>query len=276
MHRNVAGRALHSSLWPELVRADTGSNQGVRWDIRFLNTSIRLLNVLIAIAGVVTPLGLYSVQSFGDSTIPPFEYIHDEGPFGIATPPRSNLTFGRECNYGLTAKAIPIPCPYTTDVAIINETNVNMPYSMTREIPEILREIYSSGTSGWANTIANYFDIEWRTWSTGVSKFYNNETQFLTGSYRQMASMILREDIIPVDGLIVDLKDGGLGFRNHTIPLGSGQGARWDEDILFVVPETTCVDTNLTLAFNIPTINVNTLVREVSLTTATDLEVSKT
>jgi len=86
----------------------------------------------------------------------------------------------------------------------------------------------------------------------------------------------LREDIIPVDGLIVDLKDGGLGFRNHTIPLGSGQGARWDEDILFVVPETTCVDTNLTLAFNIPTINVNTLVREVSLTTATDLEVSKT
>lgn len=223
------------------------------------------MTVLIAVAGVVTPLGLYSVFAFGQSTTPTFYHVRDEGPYGIATPPRSNLTFGRECNYGLGPIAIPIPCPYTSDVSILNETHVNMPYSMTREIPDIVQEIYSSGTNGWANTISNYFDIEWRTWSTGVSKFYNNDTQFLTSSYRQMASVILREDVIPVEGLIVDMQDGGLGFRNHTIPSGVGQGGAWDEDILFIVPETTCVDTNLSLAFDIPTPNINSPLRNVSI-----------
>lgn len=49
-----------------------------------------------------------------------------------------------------------------------------------------------------------------------------------------------------------DTKAGGIGFRNHTVPEGLPHGATWSEDLLFIEPETVCVDTNLTLDFYIP------------------------
>jgi hypothetical protein len=119
-------------------------------------------------------------------------------------------------------------------------------------VPETLREIYSSGTNGFPTTISNYFDIEWRQYSTAKDKFYDNGTEFLIGAYRQMDSLILNDNIQPVEGLLVDTKSGGIGFRNHTIPLDVGQGAIWEEDILFIQPETVCVDTNLTIEFSVP------------------------
>jgi hypothetical protein len=223
------------------------------------------MTILIAIAGIVTPLGLYNVDGAGRGTSASFQYVFDNGPFGIGTPPRSNLSFGRECNWGGPGPiAIPEPCPYTNDVTFINETHFTLPYNMTREIPDILKEIYSSGTSGWANTIANYFDIEWRHYSTGVSKFYNNGSEFLTPKYIQMQSLIMREDIVPVEGLLVDLIDGGIGFRNHSIPVGVGRGGSWEEDLLFIQPETVCVDTNLSLTFSVARPNINSVSNEVS------------
>jgi hypothetical protein len=48
------------------------------------------------------------------------------------------------------------------------------------------------------------------------------------------------------------MKDGGIGFRNHSAPAWKEHGSTWAEDILFVVPETVCVDTNLTLDYAIP------------------------
>ncbi|KAI9790167.1 MAG: hypothetical protein M1816_005367 [Peltula sp. TS41687] len=62
-----------------------------------------------------------------------------------------------------------------------------------------------------------------------------------------------RYDIIA--GLVVDMTTGGIGFRNHTIPSDSGDGAEWDEDLLWIEPETACVNTNLTVDFAITGIN---------------------
>lgn len=43
-----------------------------------------------------------------------------------------------------------------------------------------------------------------------------------------------------------------LTFRNlDTVPPGFKYGASWEEDILFVEPETVCVDTNTTLDYRI-------------------------
>ncbi|KAK5247498.1 hypothetical protein LTR40_011868, partial [Exophiala xenobiotica] len=50
---------------------------------------------------------------------------------------------------------------------------------------------------------------------------------------------------------------GGVGFRKHTVPAGLHYGAEWDEDILFIEPETVCVDMNMTIEVQIPEI-VNT------------------
>src|SRR5262245_45436198 len=69
----------------------------------------------------------------------------------------------------------------------------------------------------------------------------------------KIQTMVLDDAVVPVEGLLVDMKDGGIGFRFHAIPVGLQHGAKWTEDLLFIKPETQCVDTNLTLDFNIKT-----------------------
>lgn len=54
------------------------------------------------------------------------------------------------------------------------------------------------------------------------------------------------------EGVIVDSKNGQVGFRHHRTPNNVGVGAEWEEDLLFLQPATECVDTNLTLEFRIP------------------------
>src|SRR3954451_7751176 len=68
-----------------------------------------------------------------------------------------------------------------------------------------------------------------------------------------MQSMILNDATEPIEGLIVDTKKGGIGFRNHTVPQKLKHGATWTEDLLYVEAETSCVNTNLTLDFEVTT-----------------------
>ena len=72
-----------------------------------------------------------------------------------------------------------------------------------------------------------------------------------------MDSKVLDSAIEPVEGLIVNTVQGGIGFRNHTFPPGFQFGATWEEDILFIEPETVCVDTNTTIDYTIALINGN-------------------
>ncbi|RSL78768.1 hypothetical protein CDV31_017252, partial [Fusarium ambrosium] len=62
-----------------------------------------------------------------------------------------------------------------------------------------------------------------------------------------------------VEGLVVDSIKGGVGFRNHTVPPGFSYGVTWEEDLLFVEPETVCVDTNLTLDYTVISANGTTI-----------------
>jgi hypothetical protein len=54
-----------------------------------------------------------------------------------------------------------------------------------------------------------------------------------------------------VEGLVVDSKIGRIGFRNHTIPINPGLGVQWIESILWIEPESACVNTNITLEYTI-------------------------
>ncbi len=67
--------------------------------------------------------------------------------------------------------------------------------------------------------------------------------------------MVMDDSISLVDGLIVDMSKGSIGFRKHTAPTGLLYGAEWDEDILFLEPETACVDLNLTYEVQVPTVD---------------------
>ncbi|KAL2839511.1 hypothetical protein BJY01DRAFT_250465 [Aspergillus pseudoustus] len=45
------------------------------------------------------------------------------------------------------------------------------------------------------------------------------------------------------------MKNGGVGFRNHSAPRLTNYGSTWSEDLLFIQPVSTCVDTNLSLDY---------------------------
>lgn len=49
----------------------------------------------------------------------------------------------------------------------------------------------------------------------------------------------------------MDAKNGGIGFRNHTVPASPNLTSVWSEDLLFIEPTTVCVNQNISIDFNI-------------------------
>jgi hypothetical protein len=220
-----------------------------------MTLSVPLLGLLVSLVGVVTPLGLYEQDEAGtQSASATFQYVKDSSAFLQGTSPRDNKTFTRTCNYSPTCVA---PCPYTSDVTIVAsdglQSNCTTLYDTNTTVPSILHDIYMSGTKKRRTTISNYFDIEWRQLTTQYNKNYNNGTPIAVGVFRPLESFALKDDIRPIEGLIVDSKNGGIGLRNHTLPVGHARGATWSEDLLFLEPETECVNLNVSVDFEIST-----------------------
>lgn len=215
---------------------------------------------LVAIAAVITPLGLYDAISTGHSDSVAFTYARDPSPMGYGTPPRSDLGFSRTCEGrflvlcpGTNFTLVPGATPYT---------QMYVPDGYNTSIPLEYQHIWSSGLSGLSPTISSIFDIQYRSPDTlqqdasgkvannaGVQ--INNGSAYLVGGYRNLYTVLLRNTTEAYEGLVVDTINGGVGFRNHTIPPASPYGSTWTEDILFVQPETRCVDTNLTIDYTL-------------------------
>ena len=259
--RSVAGRSLQSSYWPEFLRTDTARNYGVRKTVQFLNAGKFTLAILVTVASIVTPLGLYDALELSDATFPEFEYAADTSAFGGATPSRSNLSFNRYCLYDFGGSVLlgrPIPCPHSEFEAVVSYNGTTLSYDYpngyNNTVPAVLHDIYSSGTRLATTTVSNFFDIQWRQYGHTATDFGirpGNGSEYLVGKYSAILSFFWDEGFHVVEGLVVDTKTGALGFRNHTVPKGQQyqHGAVWAEDLLFIEPETTCVDTNLTFEF---------------------------
>ncbi|KAI8724032.1 hypothetical protein NCS52_00260100 [Fusarium sp. LHS14.1] len=251
-----AGRFLQSSLWPPLLQADSAKRHGVRGTISMMTLAVPLLALLVSLAGVITPLGLYEQDELDNqSTLASFQYAKDSSAFLMGTSPRdSNNSFTRTCSLTPTCYA---PCPYTSDVTVFSSDGLSLNcttlYEINTTVPSILHDIYMSGTKKRRTTISNYFDIEWRQLTKQYNRIYNNGTPIAVGIFRALESFALREEIKPVEGLIVDNINGGIGLRNHTLPVGHARGATWSEDLLFLEPEIECVNLNVTVDFEIST-----------------------
>jgi hypothetical protein len=249
---SVCAQTIGNSLWPKILRTDSSASLEVNGKVKLVNLLRPLALGLVAVAAVVTPLGLYETVAPARSlqTVP-FPYIADTGPMGYGTPPRSSLGFSRKCGAYL-----PVVCPGSdTIISYSNNATTNtadLPNGYDTRIPKHLTDLFQSGLTSQPQTMSSIFDIEWRTYTFDQDPNIDNGEMYLVNSFRQLTSLILNNAIEPVEGLIVDTQAGGVGFRNHTIPSGVELGATWTEDLLFIVPETQCVDTNLTLDFSIP------------------------
>jgi hypothetical protein len=121
---------------------------------------------------------------------------------------------------------------------------------MNTTIPENITEAFSSATSVMGGTLSGAFDIQYRSWAVAASDprppDIDRGLPYAIGDYRSFEPLLLRNSTVLVEGLVVDTVKGGLGFRNHSVPVGFPLGAEWSEDITWIEPVTFCVDSNLT------------------------------
>jgi hypothetical protein len=248
--RSVVSRTVQSSFWPNILRTDAVSSRKVPLRVFILTWLITLSVILLTIAGVVTPLGLRQELTANKAARAHFEYSPDKTGYGFGTAPRYNR-FTRLCG-GLLLRN----CPGRFDgfEYVRNSTGVygidttEDAYFNTTILAN-LTEIFTSATSHEGSTISGAFDIQHRTWAVKVDdhKLVDRGNPYPVGKFRSLESLILRNDVILVEGLVVDARNGGgVGFRNHSVPVGATNGAEWKEDLLWVKPVTSCVNTNLT------------------------------
>ena len=122
-----------------------------------------------------------------------------------------------------------IPCRVTGWYAIPDDDNA----IINSTIPANLTEVFSSATSDDGNTLSGALDIQYRSWSVGVDTYgkqVDGGKPYAQGEFRNLEMVILHNKAEAIEGLVVDSVKGGLGFRNHTIPMGFESGAEWSED----------------------------------------------
>jgi hypothetical protein len=110
--------------------------------------------------------------------------------------------------------------------------------------------------------LASIFDIQYRSFYNYGNKtypgdkakkiWYDQGRPRTIGSPKFFESMILNNKIEAIEGLVVDTVNGGVGFRNHTLPPNSPYGTTWSEDLLWLEPEAVCVNLNVSLDYTLP------------------------
>jgi hypothetical protein len=251
------------------LRSDGGATSKVSNRVIFISTFSTVGFALLAAAAVVTPLGLYNTITATSVQASEFVYARDVSPIGQATLPRDDYNTSRTCGWLMWTS-----CPgqnhgfYTTTNASGTYLNWDSDGAyISTVIPENLTLLFSSGREGDRATVATPFDIEFRSYTlvSDVERqqsVLSNDTSpnFKIDQYAKRTEgevqygdmIVLADDFVIRDGVIADMKKGGLGFRNHTIPENVHSGTDWTESLLWLEPETVCVNNNLTVEFGIP------------------------
>lgn len=257
VYRSVVGHALQSSWWPSILSTDSAATRGVPWKIVIITWSTTIIALIVSVASIVTPLGLYQTVIANDNPTPSeFHYIADKGVFHYGTPPRDNLQFSRLCGW-----SDPKPCPnsFTNITFFGNETGDYYDvHNYDSSIPQYVMDVFQSGLKTMNKSVSSIFDIQPRYYSWSEINDYKTAMQPDNGSthpvssFRQLGSLLMENDYVLIEGLVVDMKKGGIGFRNHSAPPVRPYGSTWSEELLFIEPESHCVDLNLTLDFMLP------------------------
>ncbi|PGH06744.1 hypothetical protein GX51_02185 [Blastomyces parvus] len=244
---SVLGRFLQSTPWPTLLNVDTVATTGVKRRVNVVSWLLTVAVALVAVASIVTPLGLYeSIEPSNDDENSPFQYMKDTSAFGYGTPPRPDGFFSRYCGteYQCPGSIVEKKCE---KIGLLENCTSKIDITLPESFIAPLRD----GATKFSQSVSSIFDIQWRTYTD--DSFKPSKDIFVKPAYRHLSTLLLEDKIMPVEGLVVDMKTGGLGFRAHTVPQRHYEfGSRWTEDILFIEPETQCVDLNFTMEFVLP------------------------
>lgn len=246
--RSVIARQLHSTAWPTLLRSDSVAGKHVHWGVSLVAYMNVAVAVLALMSGVVTPLGLSDEVGRVYNQTVRFEYVLDLSGFGNGTMRRPDMPLSRDC--GIETRFCPgAAVPGSVDHQGSYNNSANSSLTATTRIPKNITAIFTSATQN--SSVASILDIQYRSWVPYVNKYYDNHKPYPKGQFRHIDLLLSRDSIVTVEGAIADMASGGIGFRNHTAPVGLPLGAEWDEDILWLEPDIQCADTNLSVELTI-------------------------
>lgn len=255
---SVVSRFLLTSDWPVFLRSDHAASTSVPRKISWLTFTKPCGLLLIAIAAIITPLGLYDhITPSRNQQIVNFVYVADQSAIGAGTPPRSSrgYSFSRKCTDHATSRLCPgdsyLGNVTTTEtVALTNDTTIENDYILPESISPTLIDQYQSGLVGSSPSLSSFFDIQFRQWTIFSDKTVYNNGTLLRRADKYLSTTFMDDKYELFEGVIVNAKSGGIGFRNHSVPSTFSQyGTEWEEDLLWMQPETSCVNTNLTSIF---------------------------
>ncbi|KAF2762880.1 hypothetical protein EJ05DRAFT_18244 [Pseudovirgaria hyperparasitica] len=236
---SVIARQLHSSSWPSLLRTDSAAVRNVERRVTSMVFTGGLLSLLTLVAGIVTPLGFHEeVQIVGNQTVE-FSYLRDVTSFGKATQHRPEKPLSRDC--GSPTQVCPGAAIDGPNVTVSVRGGVLQVQPSTADIPQDIWRFFTSYSK--VSTVASIFDLQYRFWKRSFSANIDSNQPYVSGLYRQVNNLIpLGYGTMLIEGNVVDMEHGGIGYRNHSAPEVS---ATWEEDILWVAPDLSCASTNL-------------------------------
>jgi hypothetical protein len=211
--------------------------------------------ILIAVAGVSTPLGLRNEIVPVEAEPVLFQYTKDPSSWGRATMVRPNANFSRYCEFG---RRINCPGQYNgvdfveVSPGLFESVQSNDDSFIDTTIPANFTEMFSSATSDPGNTLSGLFDIQYRRWKMERVDIIDNGRPRVRSDEQFVENMIPQNDVLIREGVIIDTRENpGVGFRNHTVPVDLSNGGTWTEDLTWLEPTSECVDTNLTIEIRI-------------------------
>jgi hypothetical protein len=106
------------------------------------------------------------------------------------------------------------------------------------------QNLWASGLDAMESSVSSMFDIQLRSYEirqqnlssilperyndtfSSAGMYYDNGSQYVVGGYRPIQSLLSGNGFKIIEGLVVDLARGGIGFRNHTVPTQSSHGTK--------------------------------------------------
>ncbi|KAI5839659.1 hypothetical protein DFP73DRAFT_518481 [Morchella snyderi] len=252
---SVITTLLHNSNLHTLLFSDSASTTHIARPVLFLSYVGLLSLGLIALSGVLTPLGIRDGIAGRDVPDLRFELALDNGSFFLGTAERTFYALTRVCGSGEEAcpgqEGQTMPTPSRRR---LTRRATAKKYRIGSSVPAPLTSLFTKSAAFYGASVASVFDIQFRNYIilNAAQHTLANGLRYTIGQFRFLETLILSRGYKLIDGLIVDTSDGGgggVGFRKHAVPDREKKknGASWAETLLWMAPETACVANNVSL-----------------------------
>ncbi|KAI5839661.1 hypothetical protein DFP73DRAFT_483705, partial [Morchella snyderi] len=248
---SVISTLLQNSYLHTVLVSDSTTTTHIARPVLLLYYLGLLSLVLIALSGVITPLGIHEDLKCLDVHGVRFELALDNDSFALGTADRTLYGLTRVCGAGVEDALAQADFSVSTPARLARRAN-GKTYRIGSGLPAPLSALFAKA-SFYGASVASVLDIQFRNYIILDMERYtfSGGKAYTIGQFRFLETLILTRGHKLIDGLIVDTKSGGggVGFRRHAVPDRARRrfGAIWEETLLWVAPETVCVANNVSL-----------------------------